>query len=37
MPYASAVMYAICTSGHFQLLVSRRTMATVERHCMAST
>ena len=29
-------MYRNCTAGHFQLLVSRRTTAIVDVHCIAN-
>lgn len=35
--YASMVKYTNCTNGHFQLLVSRFTVAMVLMHCMANT
>ncbi len=35
--YARTVMYTSCTTGHFQLLVSRRVTACVDRHCIART
>src|SRR5690606_30860873 len=36
-PHANASMYTNCTMGHFQVRVSRLTMASVLMHCMANT
>jgi hypothetical protein len=36
-PQASTPMYNHWKNGHFQELVSRRTMATVLTHCRAKT
>jgi len=35
--HAKAVIATICTIGHFQEFVSRRTTATVLMHCIAKT